>query len=271
MMNNKVIDWRLRPPFRSFQKNKVYENMQDPRMPESAAKFSMELLVKEMDESGVEIGMVPFRKEQDVNDMTQLNTLYPGRFYCMAHIDPFSEDPVQDIDNLINNGPAKLAIIEPGQIFLKKPLPADDELLYPIYEKCEKDNIVLTITFGGLYCESLEYYNPIYIDRVAKDFPNLNMVLTHGGWPYITEIMHVCYQRSNVYLSPDCYFLPMQPGSKDYGIAASNLLQEQIIFGTAYPAQSFKNAIEGHIACGLAEHAREKVFWKNAAKLLNLE
>lgn len=272
MAKRRVIDWRLRPPFGSFKLNKVYENMEDPRMPESAANFSMDLLVKEMDEAGVEIGMVPFRKGQDIADMAKLNELYPGRFYSMAHIDPYAEDPVKDIDDLIVNGPAKLAIVEPGQIFIKQPLHADDKLLYPIYEKCQKDNIVLTLTFGGLYSAGLEYYNPVYIDRVAREFPNLKMVLTHGGWPYVTEIMHVCYENSNVYLAPDCYFFPLQPGSRDYAIAASNLLQDQVVFGTAYPALSFQNAIDGYIACGLTdEKAQEKVFWSNAAKLLGVE
>lgn len=272
MAKRRVIDWRLRPPFGSFKENKIYDF--DPRVPapEAAKQFSMDLMIKEMDEAGVEIGMVPFRKGQDTSDIAKLAEQYPNRFYCMAHIDPYAEDPVKDIDEMIVNGPAKIGIVEPGQFFIKKPVPACDKVMYPIYEKFQKENLVLTITFGGLFSNDLELYNPIYIERVAKDFPNLKMVLTHGGWPYVVPIMQVCYQHSNVFLSPDFYLTPINPGHQDYALAASYLLQDQMIFGSSYPAQYLQTAIDGHIASGITnEVAQEKIFWSNAAKLLGIE
>ncbi|AGA69290.1 putative TIM-barrel fold metal-dependent hydrolase [Desulfitobacterium dichloroeliminans LMG P-21439] len=274
MAKYKIIDWRLRPPFGSFLKNKIFNDPNfsaAPTYPESARQFSMDLLINEMNECGVEIGMVPFRKGQDQGDIGNLLDAYSERFQCMAHIDPYAENPIKDIDDLIVEGRAKCAIIEPGQYFIKKPVPANDKILYPIYEKCQAENIVLTITFGGLYCEELELYNPIFIDKVAKDFPHLKMVLTHGGWPYTTEICHVAYQRANVYLSPDCYFTALHPGYQSYVTAANNVLQDKFIFGSVYPGYSLAVCIDNFVNIGVKPEILPKIFYHNAAKLLGLE
>lgn len=271
----KIIDWRLRPPFKSFWVNKIFEaaqnNPDNPYYSEAARKFDMNLMIQEMDEAGVVLGMAPYRYGQDMSDIDELLDNYPGRFEALAHIDPYGDDPISDIDNYVVNGRAKGAIIEPGQFFIKRPVPADDPILWPIYEKCQKENIVLTITFGGLYCESLEYYDPKYIDRVAKMFPNLRMVLTHGGWPYVAPICHVCYQRPNVYLSPDFYIMPDNPGHQDYVTAANYFLKKKTIFGSVFPGKTLKYAVEAHLNSGIREDVLPDIMYHNAARLLGLE
>ena len=271
----KIIDWRLRPPFKSFRINKIFEAAQahpfDPYYSEAARKFDMDLMIKEMDEAGVALGIAPYRYGQDMNDIDELVDAYPGRFAALAHIDPYSSDPLGDIDRYIHNGKAIGAIIEPGQFFIKRPIPADDKILWPIYEKCQADSIVLTITFGGLYCDSLEYYDAKYIDHVAKMFPDLKIVLTHGGWPNITQICHVCYQRPNVYLSPDFYLMPDNPGHQDYVTAANNFLSKKIIFASVFPGKTLKYAVEAHVNSGIREDVLPDVMYHNAARLLGLE
>ena len=274
MANYKVIDWRLRPPFGSFKGNKIFNDerhLANPLYPQSARQFSMDLLMQEMDAAGVEVGVVPFRLGQDHDDMAKLIEQYPGRFACLAHIDPFADDPVADIDKWVVNGAAEGAIIEPGQYFIKKSLPADDPLLFPIYEKCQKENIVLTIVFGGLYSDALELYNPIFMDRVAKQFPDLKIVVSHGGWPYTTEICHVAYMRPNVYISPDCYLSKSQPGWESYVTASNFALRKKMIFGSVYPGRGMQRVIDDYIEAGVSKEALPDVLYHNAAKLLGLE
>ena len=33
----------------------------------------------------------------------------------------------------------------------------------------------------------------------------MNIILSHGGWPWVTEAIHVAYRYKNVYLLPDLY------------------------------------------------------------------
>lgn len=100
-----------------------------------------------------------------------------------------------DIDDYMINGPLYGIVMEPGQFFLKEAMPADDERLYPVYEKCQQNHITLNLTFGGLYCAKLEYYNPIYLDRVALRFPDLRIVCVHAaGGKIVAQIYHAGWE-----------------------------------------------------------------------------
>ncbi len=268
-----AIDWRLRPPYRSFKGSILYDKYGDnPEWPESVTKFSMDALIKEMDEAGIGIGMVSMRAGNDNHDIDLIKQEYPGRFLGMAHINPCDgAKALADIDEFVINGAADTIIMEPGQFFIEEPMPADDPRLYPIYEKCEKENIIVTLTFGGLFCAKLENYNPIFIDRIAVDFPKLKIVITHGGWPYVTEICHVGYQRKNVNICPDYYMFNFNPGYDQYVLAANHILKNQILFGSCFPSKPLDFAMQNIQNIGLTPDALEHVLYHNSARLLGLE
>ena len=79
-----------------------------------------------------------------------------------------------------------------------------------MHEKCQREDILVTLVFGGLFGRGLEYYNPADLDKVARDFPDMNLVLTHGGWPYTTETCWIAYHRPKVTLSPDYWMMSMK-------------------------------------------------------------
>lgn len=271
----RAIDWRMRPPFGDWKESYLYTKGSISKKavkPKAITEWNVDYLIKDMEEAGMVAAMTPQRLGQNPEYLVQLQNLYPGKFYGFLHCDPFEmEKALNDIDHYVINGPLYGVIMEPGQFFLQVPMPADDERLFPVYEKCQKNNIPLTLTFGGLYCAKLEYYNPIYLDRVALQFPELKIICGHGGWPYTTEIMHVAYQRANVYISPDVYMMPNQPGHMDYVVAANNILKEKILFGSAYPANNPQDAIKMYTSLPLTEDALDHVLYLNAAKILGIE
>ncbi len=269
----KAIDWRLRPPFGSFEGAAIFDLSSNfDTMPASAKAFSMEMLIQEMDEAEVVKAVVPLRKESDNDDIGRIQAAYPGRFEGLAHIDPFDgPKALEEIDKYVTNGPAKGIILEPGQIFLQRSLNPNDPLLYPIYEKCQRENILVTLVFGGLFGRGLEYYNPADLDKVARDFPDMNLVLTHGGWPYTTETCWIAYHRPKVTLSPDYWMMSMNPGHEDYAVAVNNYLKNQMVFGSVYPASGLKWAIEDLRRIGVKEEVMPNLLYNNAAKLLKLD
>lgn len=274
----KVIDWRLRPPFGSYKGCAIFETatnskLANPNAPKSVTEFSMDYLIQEMDEANVVKAVVPIRKENDNDDIARIQAAYPGRFEGLAHIDPFEgQKALDDIDKYVTNGPAKGIILEPGQIFLQDSMRPDDKRLYPIYEKCQAEDVLVTLTFGGYYGRALEYYNPEALDRVAMNFPDMKIVLTHAGFPYITQTCWIAMHRPNVYLSPDFWILSTNPGFQDYVTAANNTLQDQFIFGSVYPAgPGLKGAIEDLQKVGIKDEVLPKFLYENAARLLKLE
>lgn len=258
-----AIDWRFRPPFGSYLGGPLYPN---------GCTASMEDVMHVMDDANVAIGVCPFRKGMDNADCVTLAEKYPDRFRSLIHIDPWDgAEGLKDIDKYVVNGPAAGVIVEPGQVHIRKPMPADDKMMYPIYEKCEKENILLTVTFGGMMNRDPGLYMPSYIAHVCDDFPSLKIVISHGGWPWTAAICHVAYNHEFLYISPDAYLNRIQPGHMDYVAAASGWLQDKIIFGSAYAyGANLKAGVQEYIDL-LPESVIEKVLYYNAAGLLGLE
>ncbi|NIR40292.1 MAG: amidohydrolase family protein, partial [Actinobacteria bacterium] len=50
---------------------------------------------------------------------------------------------------------------------------------------------------GGV---DLAYADPVRVDRVAADFPDLRLVLAHPGWPWQDELLAVAMHKPNVWL-----------------------------------------------------------------------
>jgi len=45
----------------------------------------------------------------------------------------------------------------------------------------------------------LKYAHPLGIDDVAVDFPNMNFIIAHVGFPWHRDAAEVCYKNNNVY------------------------------------------------------------------------
>jgi predicted TIM-barrel fold metal-dependent hydrolase len=78
----------------------------------------------------------------------------------------------------------------------------DDERMYPVYENAEKHSCVVLFHTGGKDCGSmsLKYDNPIYLDNLAAEFPELKIIIAHVGYPWIDMAIQVASGNYNVFL-----------------------------------------------------------------------
>ena len=274
-----IIDFRLRPAFDNYTGSFLFD-FQDkvkfaPKfgtdIPLSVQQKSVEICLLEMDEVGVNIGLVPARKCFDVTNDALESFLkqYPGRFWGLAALDP--DDPqkaLEEIERYVIEGSCVGVSVEPG--LTKIPQKCNSPQMEVIYQKCEELNIPILLSFGGLCYPRLDDFQPTMLDNVAKDFPKLNIVLAHGGYPWITEVSWIALSCENVYLSPDIYGMHA-PGAYNYIQAANYFLQEQVIFASAYPSVSLKSAVDFYQNCGLDVNILPKFMYLNALKALNME
>jgi predicted TIM-barrel fold metal-dependent hydrolase len=277
----KIIDFRIRPPLKGFLGMVMYSN--GPRRDRftrqlglepapSASGCSMPLLLEEMRAANVVHGVIPARCSDyfgsvSNEDVAAIVQEYPGRFSGIAAIDPTDRKAaLAQIDTMLAAGFVG-ATIEPGAYPV--PLYADDRKLYPIYAYLEDRNIPVVIMTGGNAGPDLSYSNPVQLDRVAADFPQLRIVVSHGNWPWVSEIVHVAFRRANVYVSPDMYLYNM-PGMDDYLKAANGFLAERFIFATAYPLVPVKEYAEWFVRLPLKPESMERCVYRNAAELLGI-
>lgn len=276
-----IIDFRLRPPIKGYLEMVMYTGAErrdrltrqhgmEPA-PSAQAK-SMPLLLEEMDAAGITTGVVMGRysglygsvSNQDVADIVKA---YPGRFVGVGSLDPSNRrKAIQQIDEALALG-LKGINLEPGGY--EQPMYADDRRLYPIYAYCEDKNIPVTMMVGGSAGPDLSYTNPAHIDRVAGDFPDMRIAITHGAWPWVTEILHVAYRRTNVYVSPDQYLCNL-PGMNDYLIAANGFLADRFLYASSYPFISVKDYYHWFRTLPIKPELLDGILYRNAARFLGI-
>ena len=241
-----IIDFRLRPATRGFLNMHIFRNQERIASwsgklgmvpPPSAKQGDMELMLKEMEEGGVTLGVVPGRQANAFmgnvpnEDIAAIVADYPEKFIGVAGIDPTNRaKALEEIERFVVNGPLKAVGMEPG--VLASPMYADDRRIYPIYEYCAEHGIPVLLMGGGGNGPDLSHSNPIIIDRVCGDFPEMTVINTHGGYPWVTEILFVAFKRPNLYLCPDMYMYNM-PGVSDYVMAANTFLSARPIRSSA--------------------------------------
>lgn len=276
-----IIDFRLRPPLKGFLNMIMYagadrrdritrQHGMEPAP--SAQQKSMVMLLEDMDAAGVTTGVVMGRfsgvygsvSNQDVADIVKA---YPGRFIGIGSLDPGNRrKAIQQIDEALALG-LKGINLEPGAYPL--PLYADDRRLYPIYAYCEDKGIPVTVMAGGSAGPDLSYTYPVHIDRVAADFPNLRLAISHGAWPWVQEILHVAFRRPNLYISPDQYLCNM-PGMNDYLIAANGFLSDRFLYASSYPFISVREYAAWFRKLPLKPELLDRIMYRNAAQFLGI-
>ena len=154
-------------------------------------------------------------------------------------------------------------------------LHANNKKFYPLYLKCLEFGIPVTIHTGINYSydRSIDFGRPIFIDEIACDFPGLNIVLNHSGWPWVNESVAIARKHPSVYLeiggiAPKYIGLP-NTGWEIFITFANNLLQDQILFATDSMVP-FERAVTEAKSLPLKTEALDKLMHRNATQILSL-
>jgi hypothetical protein len=114
----------------------------------------------------------------------------------------------------------------------------------------------------------LSLSNPMLLDDVAVEFPDLTIILAHPSFPWQDEALAVATHKPNVYIdlsgwSPK-YFPPQLVRYAD------SLLQDKVLFGTDYPLITPDRWLADFARLELKPHVRPKILKDNAVRVLNL-
>ena len=279
-----IIDMRSRPPYGSFlldgsmYKEEVLQNgakRYGCEVSEAALQRNIELFIREMDEAGIDKAVAPVRitRNGDNKSTNELIQKYPNRIIGMLGINPLddTEFSVNEIDRYILHGSFTGINIEPGftpEPYCKDALKCNNRVIYPIYEKCQQEDIPVLLSFGGLCHEGIDNFSPEMLDQVLGDFPKLKVIIAHGGWPWIPQVFWLAFRRGNLWISPDVYVLA--GGGFQYIEAAKYFAKGRILFGSAYPACNMKKAVEFYQKFGMEEEIYKQVMREAAKEVLGI-
>ncbi|MCQ2444749.1 MAG: amidohydrolase family protein [Mailhella sp.] len=142
---------------------------------------------------------------------------------------------------------------------------------YPIYAKCCELDVPVFVTMAPppqVAGAAITYTDPRDIDIVARDFPDLKIIMSHGGYPYVQEAIYACYRNKNVYMDISEY--EVAPMSETYISAMKNMIADKVLFASAHPFVAQDECIANYNAMDLPDGVREKIMYKNACKVLGL-
>jgi uncharacterized protein len=154
----------------------------------------------------------------------------------------------------------------------------NDRMAYPMYEAIAEAKLPAIFHSGHSGMGSglrgggglrLKYSNPMHLDDVAADFPDMTIIIAHPSWPWQDEALSVCLHKPNVYIdlsgwSPK-YFPPQLV---QY---ANTQLKHKILFGTDYPVITPDRWIKDYDEAGFRPEVRHLIMKDNAIKALGLD
>ncbi len=148
--------------------------------------------------------------------------------------------------------------------------------LYPIYARAAELDLVVFVHTGINYGASHPFGNdhPMLLDQVACAFPGLKLVACHSGWPWVAEMVAVARKHTSVYLEfgglAPKYISALGSGWEVMYRFMNSVLQDQVLYGTDWPAFDIGRALGEWRAMGLKETVRDKLLGGNAANLFGL-
>ena len=224
----------------------------------------------EVRESGFVASVVIGRDTPGIrNDNDEIHALVSrhAELLGVGSVDPLrlGRRTVEEAERAIKTLGLRGINLEPG--FGAPALHFDDRALSPVYEALQ-DWRAPVFLMTGPTIPDLAFNDPSAIGCVARAFPRLQIVVHHGAWPRVDEIIGVAFRYANVTLVPDMYIF--QPGGRLYVEAANGALGDQIAFGSSYPFRAMRQSADDYAKLGFKDAVLDKVFYANAARLLGV-
>jgi uncharacterized protein len=194
-------------------------------------------------------------------------------FIPFVWVDPWRDNAGADeAERLIKAGARGFKFHPPTQGFY-----ANDQRMYPLYEVIAAAKLPALFHTGQTAVGQgsgagggvrLKYGNPIYLDDVAVDFPDMPIIMAHPSFPWQEEALAIALHKAQVYIdlsgwSPK-YFPPQLV---QY---ANTLLKNKVLFGSDHPMISSDRWLADFATAGFREEVHPLILKENAAKLLGL-
>jgi uncharacterized protein len=160
---------------------------------------------------------------------------------------------------------------------------AFDRAYEPIYKLAEKYSVPVVFHTGDTYSTQgkLKYADPLTIDEVAVDHPNVTFVIAHLGNPWIQSAAEVGYKNPNVYLEASALLIghldKLAPETVDEYVVKPiawtfGYIEDpaKLMFGTDWPLTRIKPYVDAFKKAIPQEHWKA-VFHDNAARIFKFK
>jgi predicted TIM-barrel fold metal-dependent hydrolase len=243
--------------------------------------LTLEQMIERMDSAGIERAFLVAPKSGRVGlpgcyhlpygIVARAVERYSDRFYGLAGIDPTEGmKGVRALESAVRDDGFIGAHCYPHWFELAP----DHARYYPFYAKCAELGVPYQLQVGQSMIYAPEHRTrsvgqPITLDAVACDFPELKLIGIHVGIPWHDEMIAMAWKHPNVFIGCDAHSPAYWPESirryiNSYG-------QDKVIFGTDFPVLDFARTRQEIEALGLRPGPLRKLLRDNVIRIYGLD
>jgi predicted TIM-barrel fold metal-dependent hydrolase len=154
----------------------------------------------------------------------------------------------------------------------------NDTQFYPIWEACARLKVPALFHTGmagvgagtpGGGGVRLRHCQPLLLDDVAVDFPELTIIGAHPSWPWQEEMLAIARHKANVFIDLSGWAPKYFPASLVQH--ANSLLQDKVLFGSDYPLIATERWLKEFGELNIKDEVRPKILRENARRVLGIE
>ena len=153
----------------------------------------------------------------------------------------------------------------------------DDAELRPLFDTISSLGAPVMIDVGttgmgagmpGGMNSRISHAHPTAVDNLAANFPDMTIIASHPGWPWIDEMTAVALHKGNVFWELSGWAPKYFPDQLRRDIRSR--LRDKIMFGSDHPSMPYQRILTEWEALGYADEVLEQVFHGNAERVLGL-
>ncbi len=152
-----------------------------------------------------------------------------------------------------------------------------DKMAWPIYEVIAEYNMPAIFHSGHSGIGSgmraggglrLQNSNPMLLEDVAIDFPDIKIIIAHPSWPWQDEALSLAVHKPNIHIDLSGWSPKYFP--KQLVQYSNTLLKDRVLFGSDFPLITPQRWIADFKDAGFKPEVHQGILKDNAVRLLGL-
>ena len=232
------------------------------------AKDMMAVLVNSSDESVTGTRMVP-------NDfVAQAVSEHPDVLMGMGAIDPWQGEMARkEIVRIKELGLHGIGEINPA----RQHFYPNDRRFYPLWDEAQTQGLPILFHSGYAAAGSgtpggggvkLKYCQPLLLDDVAADFPDLTIICAHPSWPWTAESLAIARHKPNFYIDLSGWAPRYFPAELVQQV--DSMIPDKALFGSDAPSLPLERWLADFDALPFKPEVRRKIMVDNARRVFGL-
>ncbi|MBI3744284.1 MAG: amidohydrolase [Chloroflexi bacterium] len=230
-------------------------------------------VVEDMDQFGIEKSVLlplDLRTTGDgfvPNDhIADLVRQHPKRLIGFGCVDPhMGDEAIKELERCVN----VLGLKGLGEMDgSKQDFVPSERQYFPLFDRCQELDIPVVFHTGNSPGYPIEYASPVYIDRLAYNFPRLRICLAHMGWPWADIAAAIAWNKPNVYL--DINAIRLKYLSAAVVNMMNTVISDKVLFAHDFPVFPTAKMVKEFDELPLRPEIKKKIREDNPKRFLGI-